>query len=65
MRCMSGCPRERHLAKKGGAVNWNEGRHSRLRDELKRLQRRAKRYSKSLGILRDSLALVCLPLGLI
>ena len=58
-------PRDRHVAGKGGAVNWNEGLHSRLRDKLKRLQRRAKGYSKSLGMLRDSLALVCLRLGLI
>ncbi len=58
-------PRDRHVAKKGGAVNWNEGLHSRLRDKLKRLQRRAKGHSKSLGMLRDSLALVCLRLGLI
>ncbi len=58
-------PRDRRLAKKGGAVNRNERRHSRLRDKLGRLQRRAKGYSKSLGMLRDSLALVCLRLGLI
>ncbi len=58
-------PRDRHLAKKGGAVNWNEERHSRLRDKLKQLQRRAEGYSKSLRMLRDSLALVRRRLGLI
>ena len=49
-------PRDRHLAKKGGAVNWNEELHSRLRDKLKQLQRRAEGYSKSLRMLVHSIA---------
>ncbi len=56
--------RDRHVVGQGGAVNWNEGRHSRLRDKLKRLQRRARGYSKSLRMLRDSLSLVCRRLEL-
>ena len=58
-------PPKRHTAGKGGAVNWNEGLHSRWRDKLKRLQRQTKGYTKSLRMLRDSLALVCLRLELI
>ena len=58
-------PRNRHVAGKGGAVNRNEGTHSRLRDRLRRLQRRTKGYSKSVAMLRDSIALVYLKLGLI
>ena len=58
-------PRNRHLAGKGGAVNRNEGIHSALRDRLRRLQRRTKGYNKSLAMLRDSIALVCLRQGLI
>lgn len=58
-------PRNRHVPGKGGAVNWNEGLHSRWRDKLKRLQRQTKGYTKSLTMRRDSLALVCLRLGLI
>ena len=58
-------PRNRHLAGKGGAVNRNEGIHSVLRDRLRRLQRRTKGYNKSLAMLRDSIALVCLRQGLI
>ena len=58
-------PRNRHVAGKGGAVNRNEGTHSRLRDRLRRLQRRTKGYSKSVEMLRDSIALVYLKLGLI
>ena len=45
-------------------MNWNEGLHSRLRDKLKRLQRKTKGYSKSVLLLRDSIALVCFRLGL-
>ena len=55
-------PRNRHVPGKGGEVNRNEGTHSRLRD---RLQRQTKRYSKSVAMLRDSIALVYLKLGLI
>ena len=58
-------PRNRHVAGKGGAVNWNEGTHSRLQDKLKRLQRKTKGYSKSVAMLRGSIALVCLRLNLI
>jgi len=58
-------PCNRHLAGKGGAVNRTEGTHSRLRDRLRRLQRRTKGYSKSVEMLRDSIALVYLKLGLI
>ena len=57
-------PRNCHRAGKGGEVNWNEGLHSRWRDKLKRLQRKTKGYSKSVALLRDSIALVCLRLGL-
>ena len=55
-----GLPRNRHVSGKGGAVNGNEGLPSRGRDPLKRLQRQTKGYTKSLTMLRDSLALVCL-----
>ena len=58
-------PPQQHKAGKGGAVNWNEGLHSRWRDKLKRLQRQTKGYTKNLRMLRDSLALVCLRLELI
>ena len=58
-------PRNRRRAGKGGAVNRNEGLHSQWRDKLKRLQRKTKGYSKSVTMLRDSIALVCLRLGLI
>ena len=76
--CMGGCrkrsdaylvyewlPANRHRVGKGGEVNWNEGTHSRLRDKLKRLQRKTKGYSKKVTLLRDSIALVCLQLDLI
>ena len=64
MRCMGGC-RRRRTGSGGGAVNWNEVVHSRWRDKLKRLQRQTKGYTKSLRMLRDSLALACLRLELI
>ena len=57
-------PRNRHVAGKGGEVNWNEGLHSRFRDRLKRLGRKTKGYTKRVALLRDSIALVCLQLGL-
>ena len=60
-----GLPRNRHVPGKGCAVNGNEGLPSRWRDPLKRLQRQTKGYTKSLAMLRDSLALLCLRLGLI
>ena len=58
-------PQNRHVPGKGGAVNWNEGLPSRGRDQRKRLQWQTKGYTKSLAMLRNSLALVCLRLGLI
>ena len=45
-------PRNRHVPGKGGEVNRNEGTHSRLRDRLRRLQRKTKWYSKSVAMLR-------------
>ena len=35
-------PQDRHVSGKGGAVNRNEGLHSRLRDRLRRLQRKTR-----------------------
>ena len=58
-------PADRHEVGKGGAVNRNEGLHSRLRDRINRLHRKTKGYSKSVAMLSDSIALVCLKLGLI
>ena len=58
-------PRDRHVVGKGGAVNWNEGLHSRLRGKLNRLIRSTKGYSKSAIMLRNSIALALLRLGLI
>ena len=58
-------PANRHRMGKGSEVNRNEGTHSRLRDRLRRLQRKTKGYSKSVAMLRDSIALVCLKLNLI
>ena len=49
-------PPERHVTGKGSEVNWNEGVHSVLRDKLNRLHRRTKGYSKSVTMLRDSIA---------
>ena len=53
-------PRNRHVPGKGGEVNRNEGTHSRLR----RLQRKTKGYNKSVAMLRDSIAVIYLKLGL-
>ena len=58
-------PSDRHVVSKGGEVNRNEGLHSRLRDKLNRLHRQTKGYSKSIAMLSDSIALVCLSLKLI
>ena len=58
-------PQNRHVAGKGLEANGNEGLHPVLRDKLNRLHRRTKGYSKSVTLLRDSIALVCLRLGLI
>ena len=58
-------PSARHVAGKGGAVNRNEGLHSKLRGKLNRLVRRTKGYSKSLSMLTMSLAIVWVREGLI
>lgn len=58
-------PANRHEVGKGSAVNRNEGLHSRLRDRINRLHSKTKGYSKSVAMLSDSIALVCLKLGLI
>ena len=52
------------MAGKGGEVNRGDGMQSRLRDKLKRLHRRTVGYSKSITMLRASLALVRLRLEL-
>jgi len=51
-------PPKKHTARKGGAVNRNEGLHSMLRSRLNRLMRKTKGYSKSVEMLEYSLALV-------
>ena len=51
-------PRDRHAIGKGGAVNWNEGLHSKLRSKLNRLTRRTKGYTKSVEMLEHMLAIV-------
>lgn len=56
-------PRHQHIRGKFGKGNRNEGVHSILRDRLYRLARRTKGYTKSLEMLRGSIALVCLQLG--
>ena len=43
---------------KGGAVNRNEGLHSKLRSKLNRLARRTKGYAKSVEMLKRLLAIV-------
>ena len=58
-------PRDRHEVGKGGAVNWNEGLHSRLRSGLNRLVRDTKGYSKSAEMLAGSIALWLWRRGLI
>ncbi len=58
-------PTNRHKVGKYGAVNRNEGQRSVLRGKLSRLVRKTKGYSKSMRMLRDSIALVCLRLGYI
>ncbi len=58
-------PTNRHKVGKYGAVNRNEGLRSVLRGKLSRLVRKTKGYSKSMRMLRDSIALVCLRLGYI
>ena len=56
-------PHNRHEVGKGSEVNRNEGLHSVLRGKLNRLTRKTKGYSKSVQMLRDSVALVCLRIG--
>lgn len=56
-------PRTQHRRGKYGLTNRNEGVHSVLRGRLARLIRRTKAYTKSVAMLRDSLALVSLYLG--
>ena len=58
-------PADRHEVGKGSEVKWNEGLHSVFRDQLKRLQRETKGYSKSVAMLEDSIALIRLKLNLI
>ena len=61
-RCGSNwLPQNRHVVGKGLEANRNEGLHSVLRGKLNRLIRRTKGYSKSEAMLRDSIALLCLP----
>ena len=50
-------PADRHQVGKGGAVNWNEGLHSRCRGKLNRLHHRTKGYTKSVAMLGCSLAM--------
>ena len=51
-------PADRHEVGKGGAVSWNEGLHSWCRGKLNRLHRRTKGYTKRVGMLGCSLALL-------
>ena len=50
-------PRDRHAIGKGGAVNRNEGLHSKLRSKLNRLAMRTKGYTKSVEMLKHLLAI--------
>ena len=54
-------PRNRHKVGKGSEVNRNEGLglHSVLRGKLNKLMRRTKGYTKSIEMLKYSVALVC------
>ena len=58
-------PQNRHVVGEGLEANRNEGLHSVLRDKLNRLHRKTKGCSKRVTMLRNSIALVCLCLGLI
>ena len=51
-------PRDRHVVGKGGAVNWNDGLHSKLRSKLNKLVRQTKGYTKSVEMLKHLLAIV-------
>ena len=50
-------PRDRHVIGKGGAVNRNEGLHSKSRSKLNRLARSTKGYTKSVEMLKHLLAI--------
>ena len=50
-------PPDRRVIGKGGAVNWNEGLHSKLRSKLNRLVGRTKCYAKSVEMLKHLLAI--------
>ena len=50
-------PRDRHVIGKGGAANWNEGLHSKLRSKLNKLVRRTKVHTKSVDMLKHLLAI--------
>lgn len=50
-------PRNKYVAGKYGAVNWNDGLHSMLRGKLNRLARRTKGCTKSVDMLVNLLAL--------
>ena len=50
-------PRDWHAIGKGGAVNRNEGLHSKLMSKLNRLVRRTKGYTKSVAMLKHLLAI--------
>ncbi len=56
-------PQDRQVAGRGGAVNRNEGLRDRLRDRLRRLQRKTRGYNKSVAMLRGSIALNLLEVG--
>ncbi len=51
-------PVNKHVVRKYGAVNWNDGLHSMLRSKLNRLARRTKGCAKSVDMLVNLLALV-------
>ena len=56
-------PSDIHHEGKFGPVNRNEAKHSALRRHLNRLARKTQGYSKSLLMLKGSIALACLYLG--
>ena len=55
-------PSDIHQKGKLGAVNRNEAKHSALRRHLNRLARKTQGYSKSLLMLKGSIAPACLYL---
>lgn len=58
-------PCNQHVNGKEGKreTNWNEGKHSVLRDKLARLKRQTKAYTKSVWMLVASIALVAVKNG--